>query len=68
MSGLALGLLRTLQRYDKLDSNGIRTHKHLVHKRTLNHLAVSELSGCGFQSRCCHLNLKYVTCFGQGVP
>ena len=23
----------------KLDSNGIQTHKHLVPKRTLNHLA-----------------------------
>ena len=36
------------------DSNEIRsTHNHLVRKRTLNH----ELSGCGFESRCFHLNL-----------
>ena len=47
------------------DSNEIRTHNHLVRKRTLNHLAcwpvwpngwvfVYELTPCGFQSRCCH--------------
>ena len=46
------------------DSKGIWTHNHLVHKRTLNHLAklviwlngwvfVYELSGCRFESRCC---------------
>ena len=42
------------------DSNGIRTHNHLVHKRTINHLAklANELSGCGFESRCCHLKGK----------
>ena len=50
------------------DSNEIRTHNHLVRKRTLNYLAkfwpvwlngwvfIYELSGCGFESRCCHLN------------
>ena len=37
------------------DSNGIRTHNHLVPKRTLNHLVFHyELSDCGFESRCCH--------------
>ena len=36
------------------DSNEIQsTHNHLVRKRTFNY----ELSGCGFESRCCHLNL-----------
>ena len=25
--------------YEKIDSKGIRTHNHIVHKRTLNHLA-----------------------------
>ena len=34
------------------DSNGLRTHNHLVRKRTLN-----ELSGCVFESRCSHLFL-----------
>ena len=47
------------------DCNWTRTHNHLVHKRTLNHLAklveffswvfVYELSGCGFESSCSHL-------------
>ena len=54
------------------DSNGIRIHDYLVCKRTFNHLAkltkrlpvwlniwlfVYELSSCGFESRCCHLNI-----------
>ena len=26
---------------------------------------VYELSGCGFESRCCHLNFGYGACFGQ---
>ena len=47
------------------DSNGIRTHNHLVRKRTLNHLAklakfVYKLSGLGFESRCCHLDFRMV--------
>ena len=29
---------------------------------------VYELSGCGFESRCCHLNFRYHACFEQGVP
>ena len=29
---------------------------------------VYELNGCGFESRCCHLNLRYRTCFKKGVP
>ena len=51
------------------DSNGIRSHNHLVRERTLNHLAklaglakwlsvLYGLSGCGFESRCCVLNIK----------
>ena len=31
-------------------------------------LFVYELSGCGFESRCSHLSLKYCACFKQGVP
>ena len=38
------------------DSNVIRTHNHLVWLSGWAY--VYELSGCGFQSRCCHL--KYV--------
>ena len=29
---------------------------------------VSELSGCGFEFRCCHLNFRYGACFKRGVP
>ena len=29
---------------------------------------IYELSGCGFESRCCHFNFKYGACFEQGVP
>ena len=29
---------------------------------------IYELSGRGFESRCCHLNFKYRACFEQGVP
>ena len=28
---------------------------------------VLELSGCGFESRCCHLNFRYGSCFKEGV-
>ena len=31
-------------------------------------LFVYRLSGCGFKSRCSHLNLRYRVCFEQGVP
>ena len=51
-------------------SNGIRTHNHLVRKRNstifpnwpvlLNGwMFVYKLSGCGFESRCCHLKFKF---------
>ena len=54
---------------EKSDCNGIRTHNHLVRKRTLNHLVfVYELSGCGFESRCSRLNFRFRACFEQGVP
>ena len=42
------------------DSNGTRTHNHLLRKRTLNHLAKLV--------RCCYLNFRYRVCFEQGVP
>ena len=29
---------------------------------------VYELDGCGFESRCSHLNFRYRACFEQGVP
>ena len=29
---------------------------------------VYDLSGCGFESSCSHLNFRFPTCFEQGVP
>ena len=96
----------------KRDCSWTWTHNHLVHKRTINHLAklakclrsvvstylygafdcmflschvsvskwihtpvwlngwvfVYELSGCGFESSCSHLNFRFRACFEQGVP
>ena len=49
------------------DSKEIQTHNHFIRKGTLNHLAklaakwlsvFYELSGCGFESHCCHLYFK----------
>ena len=59
------------------DSNRIWTHNHLLCKWTLNHLTklalngwvfVYNLSGCGFKSRCCHLNSRYHAFFEQVAP
>ena len=51
------------------DCNWTWTHNHLVHKRTLNGwVFVYELSGCGFESSCSHLNFRFRACFEQGVP
>ena len=60
------------------NSNGIRTHNHLVRKQTLNYLDwpvwrsgwvfVYELTGCGFKSCCNHVNFRYRACFERGVP
>ena len=57
------------------DSNKIRTHNHLVRKRTLNHLVSLakwlsvryEPRRCGCDSHYYHLNFRYGTCFEQGV-
>ena len=35
---------------------------------TNDYYFVNELSGCGFKSRCSHLNLRFLACFVQGVP
>ena len=63
------------------DCNETRTHNDLVRKRTLNHLAklakwlhcrvstylyLSELSGCGFEFPCSHLNFRFRVCLEQG--
>ena len=54
------------------DSKRIRTHNHLVQKRTPVWLNVwvfaYELSGRGFESRFCHLNVRRHACFKQGAP
>ena len=48
------------------DCNLTRTHKHLVRKRTLNHLA--KLASCEFESSYSHLNFRFRPCFEQGIP
>ena len=59
-----------------IDSNTIRTHNHLVHKWTINHLAelatwlsvvVYKLSGCEFEPRCCHFALYLYEISGKGL-
>ena len=57
------------------DYNGIRTRNYLAGKQTLNHLAklangwvLDFRLGYGSQSRCSHLNLRYLTLFEQEVP
>ena len=50
------------------DCNGAQTHNHLVRKRALNGwVFIYELSGCGFESPCSHLNFRFRACFEQGV-
>ena len=44
--------------------NWTQIQNHLVHKW----VCVCELSGCGFESSCSHLNFRFRTCFEQGVP
>ena len=44
------------------------THNHLAHKGTLNYLAKLKLSGCGLEPSYSHLNLRFCTCFEQGIP
>ena len=56
------------KRQTRSDCNRTRTHNHLVRKRTLKWVLVYKLSGCGFKSRCSHLNFKICACFEQGVP
>ena len=51
------------------DYNGIRTQNLLLRKQTFNNkLSVNEISSCGFESCCSHLNFKYRVCFERGVP
>ena len=56
------------------DCNGTRMHltdKYLQHSSIIwlvwvnGWVLVYELSGCEFDSRCCHLNLRYHACFGK---
>ena len=51
-----------------------RTYKYSQHSSIIwpvwfnGWVFVYELSGCGFESCCCHLNFRYGACFEQGVP
>ena len=42
--------------------------KYWQHSSIIWTVWLSELSVCGFASRCCHLNFRYGVCFKQGVP
>ena len=50
------------------------TNKHPQHSSVILQLCLNgrvfvyELSGCGFQSSCSHLNFRFRDCFEQGVP
>ena len=59
------------------DCNGTRMHrtdKYSQHSLIIwlvwlnGWVLVYELSGCEFESRCCHLNFRCHACFEQGVP
>ena len=49
-----------------------RTDKYTHHSSITSHhiirVFVYQLSGCGFESRCCYLNFRYGACFEQGFP
>ena len=51
-----------------------RTNKYSQHSSTIwpvwlnGSVFVHELSGCGLESRCNHLNFRYCACFQQKVP
>ena len=51
-----------------------RTDKYSQHRSIIwlvwleGWVFIYKLSGCGFESCCCHLNFTYGTCFHQGVP
>ena len=58
------------------DCNWTRTHNHLVHKGTLNHLAkLAKWLSCvvstylyGAFISCSHLTFRFRACFEQGIP
>ena len=54
------------------DSNGTRIHNHLIRKWTLKHLAklaqIYEISGCVFESRCCHWNAATLLLCVSPIP
>ena len=74
-------LIQVLPNYLEIsDCSWTWTHNHLVHKRTLNHLAkmvwpiwlydwvfIYELSDFGFESSSSHLNFRFRACSEQGV-
>ena len=57
-------------RYIQMD----RTDKYSQHSSIIWPVGINgwvfvyELSGCGFESRCTHLNFRFRACFEEGVP
>ena len=51
------------------DTDEYSKHSSIICSVWLNGwVFVYELSGCGFESSCSHLNFRFSTCFKQGVP
>ena len=61
---LTLKLVRDMIiKYSQIHS----TDKYSQHSSIIQ-VFVYELSDCGFESRCCHLNFRCAACFNQEVP
>ena len=51
------------------DTDEYSKHSSIICSVWLNGwVFVYELSGCGFESSCSHLNFRFCACFEQGVP
>ena len=52
-----------------MSRNSLLAHSSIIWPVWLNGwVFIYELSGCGFKSRCNHLNFRFRACFEQGVP
>ena len=60
-------MIRTFSQMHRTDKYS--QHSSIIWPVWLNGwVFVYELSGCGFESSCSHLNFKFCTCFEQGFP
>ena len=61
-------LIKTADLYHLLIKWGVRGGGEQNRSLPYDYQFVCELSSCGFESRCSHLNFRYHACFEQGVP